>query len=596
MREIEEQIFQITMELTQESIEPPELARLSVQLSEVYASLLAKNQSNPQVDEFLEQIQALSTIIEEKGRLRRAPESARLTAETHPSTAAGHASSSGFFATSARILTIGITGLADIPKKSWSFVIAIFNKLLEQIPREYQIKLIAYKSRDRKDKTLDNINAVLSNRAFLHADKIDPDIAFEGFLDADNYRNNNFILNFAGDEIKDAALIAHQGLYYADLDPKLSEESRRVFIDNLKIAQSGAALYLPSFVTYQDSRPKVVTRSRVASTAAADDAGPAGAGAPAPTTISAEEREIYRSISASFNRIDGLLDEYHRLNTSKRRTERDTMRLSVLETDVLKVIPAPVHEEQVGELSATLPKLLLNSPSKQDMIAGVIDPKFPGKRQVRGDGNCYYRALMYAYLEQVLLMDEDAKMIKLDKLIGKLEGLVGKFGHGYDSDIINLITIIHQIKSNATTENLSAMLEHNAHLDHLLVRAARALTAEHLVHDPDVLVVDEMSGDFIDKEKYIEQILSMKSDAYGYLIQTNALGKELEFSTKIEMVSATGVVNTIDITSEADSRMEINLLLDSSGRGGGDAHYFILYNDSQYRQLSEKSTSLGMRK
>jgi len=578
LREIEHEIEILTVQL-ETARTAAALRDLENELSEIYLKLIpfeASRDVNIQI--LIAKINSLSSAINIKQRTERLPNSV----ESVSAAGAGRAGPERLFTTSPPIVTIGLTGLADIHERAFRFVVNMIQKLINQLAKGDMIKIKAYEDPQVKSETLANINRVFSEIKFTEV-RLDRAIEFSGYLTSDNYLDNDLILNFAGSEIDDKAILAHPGLYHGNLDPFASSEDRAFFLDHLTVKHTHKGYEVPSYVFYDNTTLKVQERP---SPSLMPDAGPAGAGA-------AARPDIYQNFRTHFDEIERTIPDYLRLSGKRVKTMDDVLHLSALENSVIKVMPSPpVGEGQVSELSGDLPSLLLTKAEggsdKQREISEIIDTEFPGKRQVRGDGNCYYRCIIYAYMEHILNLDEELKNRELDKFIAKLANLQGKFGRGYDRDLGALIGMMTQIIKGEISSNLNELMANETPpLDHLLVRAARAITAEHLVHAEEFFAFDEITGEKLDKEQYIQQTLSMKTDASGYLIESNALGEELGLSTKIKSVSPQGVVSDVPICDISADKPQINLLHDRSGRGGGDAHYFILYNPDQYRKLIE---------
>jgi hypothetical protein len=77
----------------------------------------------------------------------------------------------------------------------------------------------------------------------------------------------------------------------------------------------------------------------------------------------------------------------------------------------------------------------------------------------------------------------------------------------------------------------------------------------------------------------------MKTDASGPLIETNGLGRALGFETNINSVNNDGSISNL-VKPETSNHFTVNLLLDYTGGGRGNAHYFMLYDKQQDRQLT----------
>jgi hypothetical protein len=283
-----------------------------------------------------------------------------------------------------------------------------------------------------------------------------------------------------------------------------------------------------------------------------------------------------------FDELKSVSERY--LSLSKKTTSRDEdfVELSALLIDAQKVIPSEEKKAGIEDLQAKLPHL--NNLAFMTKIETKL-VESPGKRQVRGDGNCYYRSIMYAYLEQVMCLPDGFKEEMIDRLNDKLRALIGKFGLDYDRDLNALITILTRTRNGESLTSVkeleAEMKRPGSNLDFLLVRAARALTADELMRDevaPNMFVEDEF-------DQYVRDTLSMKIDADSPAVELNCLGRALGVNTILQNIDSSGNIQRVDTLGIEGSIPKIHLLRDNTGTGRGDAHYFILYDREQDAEL-----------
>lgn len=324
----------------------------------------------------------------------------------------------------------------------------------------------------------------------------------------------------------------------------------------------------------------------------------AGAGFSTSRPSSSVKRTKYAD---NFDRIQGDIREYQSLNAvdklhlSLESEYEMILRLSALEEQVIKVLE--------GEASAAIsypnsesPKL--NNPIYSQRVKDQLQSKdFPATRQVRGDGNCYYRSVIYAFLEQVVCADPSSgiKLELIYQLKEKITLLIGMFGEDFDRDLQDLLKKLSSIEEDGdySLKDLQTdMLDTSRpSFDHLLVRAARALTAKTLIED------EENIAPFLEQsfDDYVMDTLSMKKDADGVLIETNYLGSSLGVNIELKNLAENGTIYPVSTKKlSSEPYFNIHLLRDDTHRGGVDArgdsgvaHYFILYDREQKTNIDK---------
>ncbi len=126
---------------------------------------------------------------------------------------------------------------------------------------------------------------------------------------------------------------------------------------------------------------------------------------------------------------------------------------------------------------------------------------YPGYRSIRPDGNCYYRAIMYRLLEQIILIREpEVKSRVLQSLQGRITEAFSRLGEGrldrylnsreggnlktfgkdfYQDKLKNVYIKLlnHQTSWNSLDAFLEDMRDKNSSTDSELVQTARIMTA-----------------------------------------------------------------------------------------------------------------------
>lgn len=151
-------------------------------------------------------------------------------------------------------IILGLSGLARLPSnESLKFVVMALNKLLEQLPDELPIILNLYEYFELETETRENLAKIISNSDFNFKHRIHPDHTFfKNFLNENNFHNKEFILNFAGDEIKSEELMNHLRLYNLHLydAADYNAQIQHLIVEPNRLTRS---LEIPNLLYYQDS-------------------------------------------------------------------------------------------------------------------------------------------------------------------------------------------------------------------------------------------------------------------------------------------------------------------------------------------------------
>ena len=211
-----------------------------------------------------------------------------------------------------------------------------------------------------------------------------------------------------------------------------------------------------------------------------------------------------------------------------------------------------------------------------------LQETYPGLRGVRGDGNCYYRSVMYGLVEQVIASPD--RHILFEQLAQRTEGLRGSYEGIYDEETTTLAEIFRQARDGQIWPTLQA-LEHDmrdpaSRTDALLVRGARVFTA----HQAEALYRE--SGFLEDND--VATILTHGEDAQGVAIQGSVLLDALGVRgslVRVEMnqgprQGSYQVQRSVPHQGDLDPPIEVNILL----RPG---HYDLLYSNEQYAAVQQ---------
>ncbi len=237
----------------------------------------------------------------------------------------------------------------------------------------------------------------------------------------------------------------------------------------------------------------------------------------------------------------------------------------------------PPNKTQVGRLSKTL----------EHKSSGVksLQPNYPGLRTVRGDGNCYYRSVMYGLIEQIVLSSHRTALF--DQLSLKLKTLRGAYAGQYDRDVNALIEMLHQARDGQKWGSVNAlekdMRSPDSTTDRLLVLSARLLTA---------LATEKIDPCFR-LHNDIASILTMGHDASGAPIQTGALLNALGISGNIEIVNADNIKIGGVKSGVAEHPLMPKLAVHVLLKGG---HYDLLYSNEHYSKINAHTKHMASKK
>lgn len=289
---------------------------------------------------------------------------------------------------------------------------------------------------------------------------------------------------------------------------------------------------------------------------------------------------------------------FNELNKLRDCSEKEDLQIEYLAQQEAVLQPsadtAEAKQRQVGNLS---------------LLAGVVGDNFkgevlqqafqhlakdyPGFRQVRGDGNCYFRAVIYGLIEQAIASPERAKLF--DKIAQKTEALKGFDNTLYDQELTDVTALLRQAARGEIWPTLQAletdMRDINSESDALLVRAARVLTVVNAEADPELndtrLETDhneiltmgrEADGSFIQKGNLFNAL-----GISGSLVRVETKNEEVAKREGIQKPLPQGTVEIHQLNSGSnplDPRIEVNILL----RPG---HYDLFYSEKQFNTMIE---------
>jgi len=173
--------------------------------------------------------------------------------------------------------------------------------------------------------------------------------------------------------------------------------------------------------------------------------------------------------------------------------------------------------------------------------SGYLTGKYNSWRRIRGDGNCYYRAFLYAICEKLLRNEEkdlcEKELMRLKQYAKSSIDEVTK--HGYDEFTVEtfheeLVDLLNSIGKNLTTSEAlhEQLTQENATSDYC-IWYLRVLTSTTLKKDPDRFI------HFLDDPNIfdIETFCARKIDPMGIecdMVQVLALAEAFSIRVQIE--------------------------------------------------------------
>jgi len=177
-------------------------------------------------------------------------------------------------------------------------------------------------------------------------------------------------------------------------------------------------------------------------------------------------------------------------------------------------------------------------------ILGVLEPKFydalqgictayAGFRKIGGDGNCYYRAVAFGLLEQLVQDSAYENFAVIRNILDSVTYTDGSEEAEHHAELLQLLTEAACGRTWNNTEQLQAsLLAPTSNIDAALVRACRNLLGNYLVTSEDELYNDlplkvcilSVNEDVQDMEAYCDKyVRRMGEDAEGAFLELGLL-------------------------------------------------------------------------
>lgn len=221
-------------------------------------------------------------------------------------------------------------------------------------------------------------------------------------------------------------------------------------------------------------------------------------------------------------------------------------------------------------------------------FAENLEASFSRWRSIRGDGNCYYRAIGVSLLEQLTRKGYHY----LDGFITEIEQNLGYFRPfgdilEYNRGILgmNLRKIAESYKTNfpSYTFNLLEETLQNSEFDEELVKFIRCAIANYLKYNYDSPIIQPFA--YMPLDEVLSTVLQMGTEAEGLVFMAAPYAFRCSVN-QVTQASDNSLCSSLYSSSEDQPRFQLNLWL----RPG---HYDLIYTDMDIEFCSQQNIFLN---
>jgi ubiquitin thioesterase protein OTUB1 len=130
----------------------------------------------------------------------------------------------------------------------------------------------------------------------------------------------------------------------------------------------------------------------------------------------------------------------------------------------------------------------------------LLSNKYNGCRRIRGDGNCYFRSIIFSIMEQIVYMEENKKKAALNNLKTKLKDIRydsleydnSEYYNNSHKFLIDYLDGAIDGNKMETPDDLEydMLQEDNTSIDNPLIRASRGLVSNYLLSNQDTILAE----------------------------------------------------------------------------------------------------------
>ncbi|KAF9516724.1 hypothetical protein BS47DRAFT_1327253 [Hydnum rufescens UP504] len=288
----------------------------------------------------------------------------------------------------------------------------------------------------------------------------------------------------------------------------------------------------------------------------------------------------------------------------------------LIDAKIFSLLTASKDQEasQRPLISATIPLSLLRSeyPELSPFslkIAWLAGHGWTGLRRVKGDGDCFYRAVAFAYVERILHHNSSSEkagiplMRRLDVLQLSLDDLKDL---GFDPRVYeDIYRVLHYVISNITLPDMrgetlspSSLLAHfqDPVVSNSVVMFLRLITSAYIRLHPEDFVpflFDPINGEAMDLQTFCEREVEPTGKEADHP-QILALSRSLQTSIDVAYVDG-GIAGSRDSSSSSwvDDVGRVNFVHfetdDADGQYGAQDPITLLFRPGHYDILERKS-------
>jgi len=193
----------------------------------------------------------------------------------------------------------------------------------------------------------------------------------------------------------------------------------------------------------------------------------------------------------------------------------------------------------------------------------LIDQGYAGIRRSRGDGNCFYRSLIFAYIERIFDQADRAAAVKasLETLEGSLpklreagfQDMVIEDSYEIPRDLIGGIVDSEPVSNNGSTLTPAQLYNvfQDDSMSSYLVTFMRMITSAQIRRNPDdyqAFLTHPDTGETIGVTEFCESVVEVLGKEADH-VQLNALSQALKVNLKIAYLDGRSPDGRVDFVT-----------------------------------------------
>ena len=299
-------------------------------------------------------------------------------------------------------------------------------------------------------------------------------------------------------------------------------------------------------------------------------------------------------------------DDHHSSENDHRLAQAQ---LEAIENEVKSNQPLTSDHLEIGILAQQYVNAASDDDSEHQQNSGFLRgveflcTKYTSFRKVRGDGNCYYRAFLYALCEKLLSNNASVEYYRIRRIVNESLAWVCQFGYEeytidmFHEELVELFTFIDK-SSPSEFDSMQQQLhtrlnEQNATSDYC-TWFMRVMTASQMKSNPNRYLPYVMAEDYTDINMFCSREVEPMGKECG-MVQVSALAECLGVRVIVEYMDGhmgpetSSLVHHVFGGEEVDEDVGDNKMIDSARPTNGEeertsivllyrpGHYDILY-------------------